>query len=506
MRLNGFDFAGAKIGVESIKEGEEVIQDASPNETEPTYTGDVKVVLTNVLKKRYDATNKILNLSALGQDPDLQQLISLGSEQTFKKLFPALMKMADSVFETSSKKEEMVSGITLSNNALNDLELVTTLAPTFPDLKNLDMSNNNLKSMDALKRWQWKLRKLQHIILFGNAVDELPETRPTLLKWFPKLTHVDADQVRSPEEVAKKINPIPVQPPSFRDQEEIAAKFLTAFFPMFDDNRDGALQMFYDPQSTFSLSVNASAPRIQPADPPHWDPYIKKSRNLLKISYLTARTTRLITGAEAIKKEWDQLPKTKHPSLAIEGEKWLVECHPLPGLPDPSNSVQGGVGGLIIMTHSHWDEIDVSTNQPRQSISFDRTFVLGPGGTAGIRVISDIVCLRAFGGAEAWKVISPDAPIQTVAQTAPQATQPPASAPQQLPEAPPGFGQPAPGKPEEQLRQEIMVAEISAKTRLKLDLAKQCLEMNGWDMVRALSNFQDLKVCKLRVFVKTSFC
>ncbi|KKY28073.1 putative mrna export factor mex67 [Phaeomoniella chlamydospora] len=450
------------------------MQDPTPNGSFTSNVNDVKLHLTNILKKRYNPSFKILNLSDLGQDADLQQMGILGSETTVKKFFPALMKMADSMFETQAKKRDMVIGVTLAGNSLSDLGLVTTLAATFPDLKALDISNNSFKSIESLKRWQWKFRGLEHIIIAGNEVDQMPEVRPTLLKWFPKLSMINNEQVRSPEELARKLNPIPIQIGSFHDEQGIAAKFLTAFFPLFDNNRDAAVQTFYDAQSNFSLSVNTHAPREQNTDFPTWESYIKKSRNLIKLNHLSARMNRLTTGAESIAQAWSQLPKTRHPSFATQGDMWLVECHHIPRLPDQPGQIVGGVSGLLITTHSSWEEIDVSTNLPKQAISFDRTFVLGPGGSNGIRIISDILCLRAFGGFGAFKA-------EGVASQNEQ------------PDVPPGFGQPATGKPDEQVKQEAMILGICLKTRLKLDLAKQCLEMNWWDMEKAFLNFQDLK-------------
>ena len=95
--------------------------------------------------------------------------------------------------------------------------------------------------------------------------------------------------------------------------------------------------------------------------------------------------------------------------------------------------------------------------------------MIGPGNATGsIRVISDILCLRAFGGQEAWKV-----------------------AQNQTPE---GYAQPGPGKSAEVIKREEMVLEVCLKTRLILRYAEDCLASNEWNIEKAFAAFQQMKV------------
>src|SRR5699024_6952249 len=126
----------------------------------------------------------------------------------------------------------------------------------------------------------------------------------------------------------------PVQPPYFQDQSQIAENFVKAFFTGYDTNRSDILNSVYDQNSTFSLNVNATAPTAQQTETAGWDPYIKKSRNLLKINHLPARMSRAYQGVEKIRELWNSLPATRHPDIATHPEEWLIECHPMPGLPD----------------------------------------------------------------------------------------------------------------------------------------------------------------------------
>lgn len=299
---------------------------------------------------------------------------------------------------------------------------------------------------------------------------------------------------------------IPNQAARFRDEGNIGANFVTTFFPQYDSNRQLVLQNFYDANSAFSLSVNTRANRIETSEKldHSWSSYIKKSRNLTKITHLPARLSRSHRGQEAIFKEWTSLPPTRHPPFdGSSNQNWLIECHSVPGLPDPAGVALGGVGGLIVIVHGSFEELGADGNQVTARRSFDRTFIIGPGGgLGGIRVISDVLSLRAYGGHEGITDIKEPTP------TAPQQPQPlPPSQPltplsQQLPPPPPpqhpevpagsGFGTPQPGKTETMLSHEVMTLQLSFQTRLKLQWAAEALEKNGWNLDAAVADVQKL--------------
>ena len=279
-------------------------------------------------------------------------------------------------------------------------------------------------------------------------------------------------------ETATREQAIPVQPARVLDTDGICQNFITTFFPLYDTNPEQLLKNFYDDRSTFSYSVNTRANRVNTgARLDHsWGPYIKGSRNLERISHLPAIKARAFTGQANIFDAWKSLPKTIHPSLDTEQSEWLIECHSLPGLPDPTGLHLTGVDGLIIMVHGSFHEHS-SGGQPTSRRSFDRTFILGPGsGLGGIRVISDIMVLRAYGGGQAWQP-----PTTTNPQIQPT-----------HPELPAGstYGVPQPGKPDTQTQQEQLRLEMSFKTGMTLAWAGNCLESNGWDMATAVADFE----------------
>ncbi|RHZ52008.1 hypothetical protein CDV55_102370 [Aspergillus turcosus] len=492
LQLNGFSFAGAPLTIEPYGPSangmtdQPMLSDIAQNGGAPS-TADTKSKMTAILGKRYYQQTKLLDLSKLGSDPDLLAMGIFNSTSTESKFFPALMKVWEMSFDNSTARREAVESVSLADNQLANIAVVTSLAQTIPDLKNLDLSNNNFKDAQSLIGWRWKFRNLEFLDLTGTPFSADPTFKDTMMKWYPKLRVLNNVEVRTAEEIAaQKKTPIPVQPPHFLDESQIAENFVRAFFVGYDNDRNDLLNGVYDNRSTFSLNVNTSAPRAQQTETAGWDPYIKKSRNLLKINHLPARMSRAYVGVEKIREVWNSLPKTKHPEVAAHPNEWLIECFPVPGLPDPSGQSGTGVGGLLIMVHGKFEELSDGKVEVR---SFDRTFILGPGGgVGGIRVVSDVLCLRAYGGHEAWV---PEALV------APQSVQPaiqPAAPPAAPPAVPEGYGMPLPGKPEAQVQQEQLVMQMSTKTNMTLQYSEMALSGNGWNMEAALKNFEQLKV------------
>ncbi|KAL4864124.1 hypothetical protein BDV12DRAFT_16843 [Aspergillus spectabilis] len=488
LQLNGFSFAKAPLTIEKYDSSSAALLSHSmPTQNGITpSTADTKSKMTAILERRYFKDAKLLNLSKLGADPDLVAMGIFGTSSTENKFFPALMKVWELNFDSATARREAVESISLADNQLANISVVTTLSQTFPDLKNLDLSNNSFKDAQALIGWRWKFRKLQFLDLTGNPFSADPTFKDTMLKWYPELRTLNNTQVRTEEEVAaQKITPIPIRAPYFHDESQIAENFIRTFFAGYDGNRNDLINGFYDNNSTFSLNVNVAAPRALQTETAPWDPYIKKSRNLLKISYLPARMSRIYVGTEKIRELWTSLPPTRHPDIATNPEEWLIECYPIPGLPDITGQSTTGVGGFLIMVHGKFEENDSGKIETR---SFDRTFILGPGGgVGGIRVINDVLCLRAFGGREAWQAEPQPAAVP------PAAAPVPVAAPMVNPAAPAGYGVPGPGKTDVQVQQEQLVMQLSAKTMMTLQYSELALSGNGWNLDAAMKNFQELK-------------
>ncbi|KAF4472705.1 mRNA export factor MEX67 [Fusarium albosuccineum] len=454
-KLNGFTFAGTQLEVKWVEDDAEKGNLAAQSKD----TQEIRAQLQNILSQRYIGVKRLLKLDALDQDPDLVTIGMFESRDRAIKTFRGLMGICDALFETDKEKQDAVESISLAGNNIDNVNQVDTVAKTFPHLKNLDMSNNQIASIESLKLWMGKFRHLETIVLAGNPIETAdPNYRATLLEWFPKLQNINNDQLRTPAHIAEleaksKPKPWPNHGPDFRDVGGIGETFLLAFFNNIDNNRAGLVSMFYDEDSQWSVSVDTHSVRDANAPPPMpWSAYIKISRNLVKITHQNARLQRLFRGANSIRDAWTTLPPSRHPNIQQELTKYIMDSHPLQGLGDPSGQSPAGVDGLFIAVHGEFDEQDPNTKVTGKR-SFSRTFILGPGktGSNSVRVISDMLCLRAY------------SPLPNV------------------------FAPPAPSPEDHQ----AMIAELSRQTNMTAEYSEMCLTQANWDFNNALVSFNE---------------
>lgn len=484
LKLNTFVFAGSALTIEQITSpapgsGKEVAPEALSTDAKNTQER-----IKGILSTLYNPTDKLLNLSALGQNPDLQAMGMFDAKNRITKLFPVLMVVCDRIFESPKAKRDAITSITLANNQLENISNVTSLAQTFPDLENLDLSGNNFADLRSFEGWRWRFRKLKNLIIANNPIENtttVPDYKQEIIKWFPLLQTLNNIQVRSAEEIAAVIeaeerakqlahvSPIPILGSDWRDVQTVGERFLEQVYSAHNDNRALLADMFYDAQSTFSLSVNVSAPRSADAASHQqaWAPWIKHSRNLYKITNLPTRMSRAYRGVEAIKAVWTELPTTSHPDIRTQGVKYLVDCHLLPGLTDPSGQNPRGVDGLILMVHGEFQEQDPS-GSPSIARSFSRTFILGPappGRPFEFRVVSDVLKLRAY---SPLATMTADTPAPTTTANTESA---------------------------DLARREEMGRQLVLRTHLTPHYALLCLEASGWDLEKAFVTFEQNKVC-----------
>ena len=431
--------------------------------------------LQGVLEQRYDMASKLLNLSALGQDPTLMDMGLFQDKGLAEKTFKVLMAICQDLFKSAKEKREAIQSVSLANNGIDSVGQIFELADTFPDLKHLDLSGNQFQHTKQLQKWRGHLKHLETLLLVGNPIIEMePGHGNDIMSWFPRLQNLNGVLVRTPEQIAaaeaaQQAKPIPQNGTDFRDVAGLGEQFIRQFIPMYDSDRAGLAAAFYDDETRFTLAVSNHTPRgDQDAPVLPWAPYLKFSRNHGKITTVGARLQRYIVGVKLIQDMWKQLPATKHPDLVAEVGKYIIDCHGLPGLRDPTGQSSLGVDGMIITMHGEFQELDAATGKTGMR-SFSRTFTLGPGQPRRnpIRVNSDMLSLRAW---------SPVPPIGLTA--GPTAT---------------AAAVPVPGPISEEQKKEMMVLELSNRTNMTFEYSKMCLDTAGWDFDRAVAVFEEKK-------------
>lgn len=433
--------------------------------------------MQSILGARYFEANKLLKLDALSTDEELVQLGMFQTRERALKTFKGLMVICDDLFKSAQQKRDAIESISIANNGIDDVAQVEIVATTFPQLKNLDMSGNQIGSIKAMERWRGKFKELKTLYVAGNPIEAAdPTFQTTMLEWFPKLQDINGVELRTAAQIAereeaRKPKPIPQNGPDFRDVNGIGEKFLLEFFGAYDKDRQGLVTRLYDEMSQFSLAVDTQSVRDPNAPAPlPWAAYLKFSRNLTKITHQNARATRLFKGASGIYDLWKSLPLTQHPDIKTDLSKYIMDCHPLPGLVDPTGQDPLGVDGLIITVHGEYDEYDQKSATTGKR-SFSRTFILGPGqpGRGAIRVVSDILSLRAY---------SPLPNVFNTGTTAPTTSAAPA----------------APAAPAQDQHM-AMVVELCKQTGMTPQYAEMCLGQVGWEFDKAMVMFNEKKVC-----------
>ncbi|KAH7328647.1 hypothetical protein B0I35DRAFT_417959 [Stachybotrys elegans] len=462
LKVNTFQFAGVELEVIESTEG----MGYQSKVTESKETQELRARLQAILGQRYAGNTKLLKLDALASDEELLRLGMFETRERALKTFKGLMAICDGLFKTAKDKQEAIESISLANNNIDDVAQVEMVATTFPQLKNLDMSGNQITSMQGFQGWKGRFKALETIYMTGNPIEATdPDYQASLLEWFPNLQIINGNQVRSAEQIAAQIEaskpkPIPQSGPDFRDVNGIGENFLLQFFAAYDGDRQALASQYYDDDSQFSLAVDAISVRDPngPAPLP-WGAYIKASRNLMKITTANARIQRLFKGASMIGELWKGLPATRHPNIKDDISKYIMDCHPLTGLVDPTGQSIMGVDGLIISVHGEFDEYEQKSDTMGKR-SFSRTFVLGPGqpGKAAIRVVSDMLSLRAY------------SPLPNVFAA-------PATTP----------------APTDQAQQQAMIAELSKQTGMVPQYSELCLTQVNWNFDQALVVFNEKK-------------
>ncbi|KAL9006502.1 MAG: hypothetical protein Q9188_000739 [Gyalolechia gomerana] len=434
-----------------------------------------------ILIDRYDAENKLLKLDRLGSDIRLRDIGTWDPTATRRKhtdFFQGLMRFCESetAFQSRAIKAERVEGVSLAYNDLTNLAPVLEVVRAFPDIRNLDLSNNKFKDLRALELFRWKFKRLDRLDISRNPVEiEDPEYEHTIISWFPSLRTLNARKVRTDEAAASAVPndvlPLATVKDNFQDEAGIAESAIKQLITGTDNDRPSFARSFYDNESTFSVSFNPSAPRLDTAQSTSWEPYLKQSRNLKKVTQLEPRIRRMAKGIYDIESALKILPPTRHPDLINDAPRYSFDCTPIPGVPDPHNRIESGVGGFKVDIHGSFDELDRNTGVKNATRSFHRVFILGPGnGENQLRIVSDILMLRADGGYEAFN--------------------PEAKAMPDLPMVPKNFGFPE----NMEIGRAAIAAEFSKATRLAEEHATTLLRESGWDFITASKAFEAARV------------
>ncbi|KZT07659.1 NTF2-like protein [Laetiporus sulphureus 93-53] len=466
------------------------------------------------VNRRWNPEARYLNLERIAEDEFVQR----------NRLMPpqavgSPTKELSVMFKLASMLSPEVQTISLGYNNLTTGAAFARLSHYLPKLANLSLQGNKLsawRDIDYISGKRGRLTKLRELILIDNPLREVEyknnrvdRYKSEITRRFPTLEMLDMEPIpkiafdapqtstSSSSQVQKPTAttfPAEMQPSFITGVDSsIVSNFLMRYFPLFDNQR-AALMDVYHPSATFSFSANTTIPARAKIEGYHhskdmpnqrkleWTPWLQGglggSRNLNRMGGSLSKTTKsLHVGNERAVKAMADLPITKH-DVAGAPEKFCLDAWPV----QAGDSTQ-----LFVTVHGQFEE------EPSHGIrSFDRSFILAPAPEGSrakqsgwdVLILSDQLVVRAYSSHEAWR----PGPMRMQAEDPlPAASH---SATSEQPQIPPHLQEALAAMPEPQ---RSLVLQICQRTGLNVSFAVQCLEGNGWDMERAVTNFEQVK-------------
>ncbi|KAF8273335.1 NTF2-like protein [Lactarius quietus] len=441
------------------------------------------------VQQRWNPQSRFLNLERMSED----EMISKAN------LIPpgipgSTGKEAAVIFKLASQLKPPVRTISLANNNLQSTHVISTIAHYLPNLANLSLENNNLRvwkdidSISQLSDKKDKLLKLRELILIGNPIRELEYQnnrvdtyRNNIMRRFPTLEILDKEPVAKISFDAPPIShsagpagslkaakefPALMRPPLIAGVDGgIITSFFARFFPLFDTQR-ATLSDVYNDKYIHSIRAKIQGFQYSKEMPNQrnleWSPWLGAgSRNLSRSIHV---------GREKVISALTTLPQTKH-DITGAAEKFCIDAWP----------VTQDRTTLFLSIHGQLVEESVGGVR-----SFDRSFVLVPAPEGSrakasgwdVEVLSDQLVIRAYSSHEAWT----PGPLLVQATSSGNQTSSASAAP--------SIQQELGAIPEPQ---RSLVSQVCTLTRLNVRFAVDCLQNNGWDVDRAVANFEQVK-------------
>ncbi|XP_048193515.1 nuclear RNA export factor 2-like, partial [Perognathus longimembris pacificus] len=396
------------------------------------------------MKKRYDMEEQALDLQKLRFDPDL-----VDHDIEFVLNRRHCMDIAVQIIQNSFPE---LSYLNLSNNKLYRLDALSDIADSGPDVRILDLSRNQLRSVLELNKV--KGLKLDELWLDGNplcrnfrdqAAYQRGEEEEEMTGNGVDMEALEPDGHQFDPPVAPGTDARWLVSPSRQADEEEALRerllqFLKEYYSVFDNgDRQNLLGAYHD-EACFSVSLpaNASGPGESCLSE-----YFKHNRNLTTLKDPCVQRKLLKYGRHDIVESLRSLPQTQHDlssfmmDVCYHTEKML--CFSVSGL------FREEAGG----------------NSENCIRAFTRTIIAIPGSGTNLCIVNDQLFVRDTTSEEVSGTFS--------SLVAPDAR--PTLSPVQC----------------------EMVQSFSIQSGMKLDWSEKCLMDNEWDYNRAAQIFIKFK-------------
>lgn len=422
----------------------------------------LKEVLKVVMARRFRSDVRALDLSRFHADPDLlEKFVPLNFDSVLSAVISLVVEYCPSLH-----------ALDLSHNNIYSLEGVKAQVSKLSHLRILHLANNQLEDVHKLNP------------LKGLAVEELLITsNPLCAKYTDKGAYVT--DIRKRLRKLLKLDELDLPPPILFDEEiaqlppskasymcaeegkDIARQFLEQFYAIYDSPNREPLRDAYHESAMLSMSchVNPQILRNESGsrDQIKLNAYQSCSRNLKKVPDSERRMRFLMSGHAEIMKFLCSLPSSQHDPHSFAVDLLLYT----PQL------IQLCLCGVF-------RETGVSSNTPVRA--FSRSIIIVPQGQ-GFCIVNETLNITNATSAQS------DAAFKTsLAPVAPVPAVPAPIVPLMPVPVSPSVG--APGQDVAKLQ---MVEHVSRVSGMNLFFSEECLKQNNWNVDNALHAFQLLQ-------------
>ncbi|KAM5290995.1 nuclear RNA export factor 2-like [Glossophaga mutica] len=321
------------------------------------------------MNKRYDVSQKALDLQSLRYDPDLvrhdtdiilnRRNCMTATLQIIKMSFPELLSL------------------NLHNNRLFQLDGLSDITQMVPTIRILNLSKNELNSTWELGKI--KGLKLEELWLEGNPLCDTFADQSAYMsairKCFPKLLRLDGQDLPPPitadidrpdlTKLYKESNKGP-------DVKSLVLQFLQQYYLIYDSGDRQSLLSAYHDEACFSLAIpfNPNDP-----DPSSLFEYFKNNRNMKNLKDSNLRFQLLKHTKRDIVCSLCVLPKTQHDfssfilDMCFQSESMIFVC-----VSGVFKEVEGRSQGCVR--------------------AFTRTFIATPASSSSLCVVNEELFVR----------------------------------------------------------------------------------------------------------------
>lgn len=352
-----------------------------------------------------------------------------------------------------------IQALDLSDNKLSSVDALKILVDKTSHLKVLHVGNNRLQNMSHLDCLQGL--QIEDLILDGNSLCDnfrdqafyIREVR----KRFPKVVKLDGIDLPPPIsfDVEDTCKLVPSHGSFLCNPAggPMVQTFLEQYYAIYDSSSRNPLLDAYHDAAQFSLSCAQNPSNILA-------PYLSENRNLKIISSIERRERLLKKGKTSIISFLSSLPQTQHDLRTFVVDLILFT----------EQLIMVTVNGVFR---------EVGKKQPLKA--FNKVMIIVPAGS-GFCIVNDLVYVSLATSdqkREAFKEIPVEAPVQ-------QAVSPVAPVPLPVPSV-----ASSPQVADIAARQQ-MVTTLAAQTNMNLAWSEKCLNETNWDFDRAMFVFTEL--------------